>query len=60
MTNGLIIKGVNCEVKNLQIRDYVVSFMHLPTYLDDNNILGKLEGWEVNPILNKKKMLHRH
>ncbi|XP_016110940.1 uncharacterized protein [Sinocyclocheilus grahami] len=55
LTDGLIIKGVNCEVKNLQNRDYVVSFMHLPVYLDDNEILGKLEGWGVNPISKIKR-----
>ncbi len=55
LTDGLLIKGVNCEIKKLQNRDYVVSFMHLPVYLDDKEILGKLEGWGVNPISKIKR-----
>ncbi|KAL1268828.1 hypothetical protein QQF64_034191 [Cirrhinus molitorella] len=54
--DGLRIKGVDCEVKNLQNRDYVVSFMHLPIYWDDNKIKKKkkLEGWGVDPITKIK------
>ncbi len=37
----------------------VVSFMHLPVYLDDSNILGKLEGWGVNPISNIRRICYR-
>lgn len=57
LIDQLTIKGVNCEVKKLQNRDYVVSFMHLPVYLEDNDILDKLEGWGVSPIskIRKKK-----
>ncbi|KAL0152233.1 hypothetical protein M9458_051956 [Cirrhinus mrigala] len=44
LIDGLRIKGVDCEVKNLQNRDYVVSFMHLPVYLDDKEILEKIGG----------------
>jgi hypothetical protein len=55
LTDGLEIKGVKCEVKNLQNRDYVVSFMHLPVYLDDDEILEKLEGWRVTPISKIKR-----
>ncbi len=56
LTDGLLIKGVNCEIKKpLQNRDYVVSFMHLPVYLDDKDILGKLEGWGFNPISKIKR-----
>ncbi|KAK3549652.1 hypothetical protein QTP86_005416 [Hemibagrus guttatus] len=50
LIDGLRINGVDCEVKNLQSRVYVVSFMHLPVYLDDREIFGKLEGWGVDPI----------
>ncbi|KAL0151795.1 hypothetical protein M9458_052946 [Cirrhinus mrigala] len=55
LIDGLRIKGVDCEVKNLQNRDYVVSFMHLPVYLDDKEILEKLEGWGVDPISKMKR-----
>ncbi|XDV14270.1 hypothetical protein PO909_002444 [Leuciscus waleckii] len=55
LIDGLNIKGVNCEIKKLQNRDYVVSFMHLPVYLDDREIIEKLEGWGVNPISKMKR-----
>ncbi|MGL4945370.1 MAG: hypothetical protein ACRC4Z_03800 [Fusobacteriaceae bacterium] len=44
LTDGLTIKGIICEVKRLQNRDYVVSFMHLPVYVADKGISDKLEG----------------
>ncbi|KAI2647484.1 hypothetical protein H4Q32_025692 [Labeo rohita] len=47
LLDGLEIKGIKCETKKLQDREYVVSFMHLPAYLED--ILDKLEGWRVIP-----------
>lgn len=55
LIDGLNIKGVNCGIYKLQNRDYVVSFMHLPVYLDDREIIGKLEGWGVNPISTIKR-----
>lgn len=58
LTDGLNINGINCEVKRLQNRDYVVSFMHLPVYLADEQILNKLEGWGVSPILKLKRRFY--
>ncbi|KAI2646229.1 ATP-dependent RNA helicase glh-4 [Labeo rohita] len=58
LADGLLVKGVNCEVKKLQNRDYVVSFMHLPAYLDDEIILNKLEGWGVFPLSKIKRRLY--
>lgn len=49
LLDGLEIKGAKCEVKKLQEREYIVSFMHLPVYLEDSNIMDKLEGWGVTP-----------
>lgn len=49
LVDGLEIKGVKCEVKKLQEREYAVSFMHLPAYLEDGDILDKLKGWGVTP-----------
>lgn len=49
LLNGLEIKGQSCDVKKLQDREYVVSFMHLPVYLDDEAIMIKLKGWGVTP-----------
>ncbi|XP_026121789.1 uncharacterized protein LOC113103789 [Carassius auratus] len=58
LTEGLLIKGVNCEIKKLQNRDYVVSFMHLPVYLADEEILNKLEVWGVSPISKIKRRVY--
>lgn len=44
-----------CEVKKLQGREYLVSFMHLPVYLEDNDINTKLEGSEVIPVSTLKR-----
>lgn len=58
LMDGLTINGVNCEVKRLQNRDYVVSFMHLPVYIADEEILNKLEGWGVSPISKIKRRMY--
>lgn len=58
LMDGLIIKGENCEVQKLQNRDYVVSFMHLPVYMDDEDILKKLEGWGVFPVSMIKRRVY--
>ncbi len=47
LMDGLEIKGAKYDVKKLQEREYVVSFMHLPAYLED--IMDKLEGRGVTP-----------
>ncbi len=58
LIDGLNINGTNCEVKRLQNRDFVVSFMHLPVYLADEHILNKLEGWGVSPISKLKRRFY--
>lgn len=58
LMNGIIIKGKTCEVTRLQNRDFVVSFMHLPVYMDDEDILKKLEGWGVLPISKIKRRFY--
>ncbi|KAI2645343.1 Cellular nucleic acid-binding protein [Labeo rohita] len=58
LIDGLTIGGATCEVKKLQNRDYVVSFMHLPVYLDDEGILEKLNGWRVLPVSKIKRRLY--
>lgn len=40
LMDGLDIKGMTFEVKSLQNRDYVVSFMHLPAYTEDVDIFN--------------------
>ena len=46
---------MNCEVKSLHNRDYVVSFLHLPVYLENSIIVEKLEGWGVEPLTKIKR-----
>lgn len=58
LMEGLMIKGVQCNVRKLQNKEYVVSFMHLPGYLDDNEILGKLESWQVVPITKLRRRVY--
>lgn len=55
LLNGLDINGQICEVKKLEDREYVVSFMHIPVYLNDNDIITKLEGWGVIPVSTVKR-----
>lgn len=55
LLNGLDINGQMCEVKKLEDREYVVSFMHLPVYLEDDEITTKLEGWGVIPVSTVKR-----
>lgn len=55
LEDGLRIKQQFCEIRKLQVREYVVSFMHLPAYVDDQDILDKLEAWGVTPSTNIKR-----
>ena len=58
LADGLMIKGKMCEVKKLNNKEFVVSFMHLPAYLEDDEILQKLEGWGVTPISQIKRRVY--
>lgn len=58
LMDGLDIKGKTFEVKRLHNRDYVVSFMHLPAYIDDEDILNKLEQWGVTPLSLIKRRVY--
>lgn len=58
LNEGLMIKGKLCEIKKLNNREFVVSFMHLPAYLDDAEILQKLEGWGVTPVSQIRRRLY--
>ncbi|KAI5629931.1 hypothetical protein C0J50_10389 [Silurus asotus] len=58
LLEGLVINGCNCEVNRLQNRDYVVSFMHLPVYIADDEIVKKLKGWGVFPVSKIKRRVY--
>lgn len=53
LMDGLTIKGTICEVKKLQNREYVVSFMHVPVYLKDKQnfrYIGRLRVFLTSKI----------
>ncbi len=45
---GLTIKETVCEVRSLHARECVVSFMYLPAYTSDEEIISKLNAWGVS------------
>lgn len=50
LMDGVEVNGVFCAVQSLRNKDMVVSFLHLPAYILDDDILGKLRGWGVVPL----------
>lgn len=55
LMDGLMIKEKMCEIRKLQTRECIVSFMHLPAYIDNKDILSKLEMWGVAPTSDIKR-----
>lgn len=55
LMNGLMIKDVMTEVRNLQTKECVVPFMHLPVYVTDEEIWDKLRVWGVTTISAVKR-----
>ncbi len=51
-----MIKGKLCEIQQLKTREYVVSFIHLPAYIEDSEIVYKLENWGVTPASDIRRM----
>ncbi len=58
LDKGLIIKGKLCEIRKLKTREYVVSFIHLPAYIEDSEILNKLENWGVTPASEIRRRMY--
>lgn len=58
LLDGITIKGKDCVIRKLQTREYVVSFMHLPAYLEDKDIFNKLDNWGVHPTSQIKRRLY--
>lgn len=48
LKEGITIKGTVCEVRSLHARECIVSFMHLPAYISDEEIISKLNAWGVS------------
>ncbi len=55
LMDGLMIKEKMCEIRKLQTKECMVSFMHLPAYMDNKDILSKLEMWGVTPTSDIKR-----
>lgn len=58
LKDGLIIKGTQCEVRSLSTRECVVSFMHLPCYITDEEIKSKLNTWGVSATSGIRRRLY--
>lgn len=50
MLDGLLVNGIQCTVRSLNMSDVLVSFPHLPAYITDEDILEKLRLWMVVPL----------
>jgi len=53
--DGLLVDGQFCKIKKLCEIERMVSFLHLPNYIKDDEIIQKLVDWGVNPILPLKR-----
>jgi len=58
LMDGLEISGQYCEVRRLERREYIVSFLHLPAYLHDKTIEDKLKSWGVTPMTKVRRRLY--
>jgi len=58
LINGVEIKGQLCVVRRLELKECVVSFIHLPAYVEDETIEDKLKLWGVTPITKIKRRLY--
>lgn len=58
LDEGLMIKGKLCEIQQLKTREYVVSFIHLPAYIEDSDIVDKLQNWGVTPVSDIRRRMY--
>lgn len=58
LINGVEIKGQLCGVRRLELKECVVSFIHLPAYVEDGKIEDKLKLWGVTPITKIRRRLY--
>ncbi|XP_030294862.1 uncharacterized protein LOC115594757 [Sparus aurata] len=57
LMDGLKIKNNIIMARELGIGEMVVSFINLPTYIDDETILGKLRDWGVKPVSSIRRRM---
>ncbi|XP_067303136.1 uncharacterized protein [Pseudorasbora parva] len=55
LEDGIIIKGIRCEVRKLSARECIVSFLHLPSYITDEEIKSTLNAWGVSTTSEIKR-----
>ncbi|XDV21815.1 hypothetical protein PO909_026835 [Leuciscus waleckii] len=51
LLNGIMINGQECEIRKLCATERMVSFLSLPSYIEDEEISQKLINWGVTPII---------
>lgn len=56
--DGVEIKGELFDVRRLEVKEHMVSFLHLPAYVDDEQIEDKLKFWGVTPMMKIKRRLY--
>lgn len=59
LMDGLLLEGQFCEIKKLCKTERMVSFLHLPNYIKDEEIIKKLVDWGVNPILPLRRRFYQ-
>ena len=55
--DGFKIDGVTLTARGLGNDELVVSFLNLPAYITDKEILGKIEGWGVSAASSIKRRM---
>ena len=58
LLNGIMINGQECEIRKLCATERMVSFLSLPSYIEDEEISQKLINWGVTPILPLRRRYH--
>ncbi|MGL4766055.1 MAG: hypothetical protein ACRC2N_13650 [Aeromonas sp.] len=58
LLDGIEIKGQLFQVRRLEVKEHIVSFLHLPAYLADEVIETKLKFWGVTPVTKIKRRLY--
>lgn len=58
LDEGLAIKGKWCGIRQLQVRECVVSFIHLPAYINDSEIVEQLTKWGVAPASDIRRRMY--
>ncbi len=48
LLNGIMINGQECEIRKLCATERMVSFLSLPSYIEDEEIIQKLMNWGVS------------